>query len=149
MLVRITIFIFGYLFFTPKSIAQDFSETQGWLCENCVDNISAQEQASVYAPPLTCNTSNGQPVIDPDSDIECTSSPRRVILGNPESKQVFAYIVSREDKSPWLINVQSATLPSEMMKNAVTALEFLEDWTQAIENTNIKINNGARRSATN
>ena len=106
-------------------------QTAGYFCANCVDFDSAQQQAIQYAAPLECNSD--EVLIDPDSDLECSSEDRRVVLGNHLTGQVFAFLVSRGNEFPWPTTADAVSLNSTEIAVYEGILDLRVDWENALE----------------
>lgn len=106
------------------------SQTVGYFCANCVDFDSAQQQAVQYAAPLECNSD--EVLIDPYSDLECSSEDRRVVLGNHLTGQVFAFLVTRGNEFPWPTTANAVSLNSTETTLYQGILDLRIDWENAL-----------------
>lgn len=101
-------------------------ETKSFFCKNCVDFESARQQTLEYAAPVSCT---GDPsILDPDSGHDCFAPDRRVVLGNHLTGQVFAFIVSRENDSPWAASADEILLSPAEREAYEETLNFRNLW---------------------
>ncbi len=119
------------IWFLALGQASAAPQTVGYFCANCVDFDSAQQQAIQYAAPLECNSD--EVLIDPDSDLECSSEDRRLVLGNHLTGQVFAFLVSRGNEFPWPTTADAVSLNSTEIAVYEGILDLRVDWENALE----------------
>jgi|GEM_PF-4529060 len=72
-----------------------FHESQAWFCEQCTDIQSARQVAARYLAPLQCRD-GGKDATAPHNDGRprqlCDAPSRRIVLIDPNNKQVFAFV---------------------------------------------------------
>ncbi|MFN2333664.1 MAG: hypothetical protein ABR550_04485 [Wenzhouxiangellaceae bacterium] len=104
-------------------------ETVGYFCNHCVDFQSARSQAILNAANITCDHAGGaNPVLNPDADVQCSAPQRIVILGNHLSDQVYSFLVTRDDQSPWAPQAEPFDLTSSENLSYRTVLDLRRQW---------------------
>lgn len=72
-----------------------YHESQAWFCEQCTDINSARQVAVRYLAPLQCRD-GGKDETAPDNNGRprqlCDAPSRRIVLIDPNNKQVFAFV---------------------------------------------------------
>ncbi len=92
-------------------------QAPGYVCDNCINYPSAEQEAELYAPGLSCtNPFSGEP-------LQCTSTPKNVVLVNLANEEIYPFRVTRQTTPPFSVNVNVLTLPSQQYNNFVTAVE--------------------------
>lgn len=108
---------------SPSRSYATFDEQIGFFCPSCTDQQSAYQQAFLRAPDAECDYGN-PPQLPPTS---CTTVTRRVILGNPISRQKFSLLVTNDGMLGIQVESDSLSqLESEAMDRIFDLRELVE-----------------------
>lgn len=132
-------FAFAALALTGLLVAQPLQAATALFCENCTSNATAQEEARRHAPALHCYAPNPDEFMTPDNQV-CFSAAKKLVLANPNSRQLYTYMVGHQSSSPWSVTVSSAQLSAEETENYLKTIDFYNDYKQAVEAAQQQLN---------
>lgn len=117
--MKVNCLILFFSFFCTSMIGQaDQSIQRGFTCAECIDFLSAQRQAELYADSLDCL----------GDGVGCSDSPARLILGNVASGQVYAFHISRDTKAPYAVHAEQDVMATDERGLYASMLKFLDGW---------------------
>lgn len=130
------------------TVAMPLQATSALFCEGCTSAATAREEAMRHAPLLHCYSPNPDEFMTPENQV-CTSAAKKLVLANPNSRQLYTFLVGHETSFPWSVTVTPAQLSTEQRDNYLKTIDFYNDFKQAVEAAQQQLNqNSFRRPST-
>ena len=125
-------------------VAMPLQATSALFCEGCTSAATAREEARRHAPPLHCYSPNPDEFMTPENQV-CTSAAKKLVLANPNSRQLYTFLVGHETSFPWSVTVTPAQLSTEQRDNYLKTIDFYNDFKQAVEAAQQQLNQNSFR----
>lgn len=110
-----------------------FHESKAWFCQQCTDVVSARTVAARYLAPLQC-TENG---VDANGRLQqsCGAPSRRIVLIQPDTKQVFAFVGRYEFVAPQGYDMQPVVYDTALSAGDAAGFQMLADYYHDVRQT--------------
>lgn len=112
---------------------------EAFICKKCTSEPMARQEALLYTPTLYCHSPSPDEIMTIENQV-CYSTAKKVVLVNPDSKNIYVYSVSHLQAAPWSVQVATSSVTSQKMTDYVKAVDFYNDYNSAVTEAQRELN---------
>lgn len=106
--------------------------TEAHFCKRCTSAGIAQQEAQYYAPELICQSGIPGVPMTPGNQV-CDSNPKRVVLVSPSNRQLYSYMLDRNQNAPYELFINPTQLNAQEQREYLLGIDFYNELSKGIQ----------------
>lgn len=119
--------------------------TEAHFCKRCTSAAIAQQEAQYYASELICQSGIPGAPMTSENQI-CDSNPKRVVLASPSNRQLYSYMLERNQNAPYELFINPTQLNAQEQREYLLGIDFYNELSKGIQYATQQLHQVARTS---